>query len=387
MSKRNAKGAGMIRQRPDGTWEGRVTIGRDPGTGKQKQKSIYGKTQQEVRKRMTAAIAAIDQGLYAESPKMTVGQWLDIWLAEYTGGIKSGTLDSYKTQVKQNIKPAFGAVKLCELKPHQIQKHYNSLQQRLCGKSIKNVHGVFHKALQQAYLLGYIPLNPTDRVQLPKVIKKDIRPLTEKQITDFLNVIKGSEYESILKVDLFTGLRQGEIMGLTWDRIDFSNGTILIDRQMRLERKSGGSYLFDTTKTDQIRKIRPAPTVMAILKERKKEQAQARLAAGNQWQPEEGFENLVFTNQFGRHYCKATLTHNVTKFGERIGVNGLRFHDLRHTYAVSSILAGDDIKTISSNLGHTTIAVTMDIYAHFTDDMRNESARRMDEYMKRFSNL
>ena len=386
MPRRNAQGTGSIRQRQDGTWEARFTPGRDPGTGKQQQKSIYGKTQQEVRKKLTAALAEVDKGTYQEPSKLHVGEWLDIWLAEYTGGIKSGTLSSYKTQIEINIKPAFGAVKLSSLKPHQIQKHYNSLQQRLSAKSIKNVHGVFHKALQQAYLLGYIPLNPADRVQLPKIVKKDIKPLTEKQITDFINVIKGSEYESILKVDMFTGLRQGEIMGLTWDRVDFKAGTILIDRQLRLERKAGGKYLFDTTKTEQVRKIKPAPTVMEMLKQRKKEQAQERLKAGNLWDDSE-FPGLVFTNPYGKHYTKSTLTHNVTKFGEKIGIDGLRFHDLRHTYAVSSILAGDDIKTISSNLGHTTVSITLDIYAHFTDDMRNESARRMDNYMKRFANL
>lgn len=389
---RNAQGGGTIRKYNENLWQARITLGRDPGTGKQIQRSIYGKSQAEVRQKMTAALAGIDKGIYTEPSKLTVSKWADIWLEEYTNSIKEGTKASYKTQVETHIKPAIGALKLSALKPHHIQKFYNNLFSRtekpLSAKTIKNINGVLHKALQQAVLLNYIPLNPCDAVQLPKVQKKDIAPLDEKQLNDFLSAIKGSEYETILKVDLFTGMRQGEIMGLTWDRIDFKAGTILVDRQMILEKKKGGKYKFATTKTEQVRKLKPAPSVMAILQARRKEQLQQKLKAGSQWNEGDfAGAGLVFTNPLGGHFTKSTLTHNVTRIGERIGVEGLRFHDLRHTYAVSSIRAGDDIKTISSNLGHTTISITLDIYAHYTDDMRNDSANRMEAYMRAFSNL
>ena len=387
-TKRNAQGAGTIRQRSDGRWEARFTVGRHPGTGKQIQKSIYGKTQSEVRKKLTAAVSAVDMGAYTEPSKMTVGQWLDIWVKDYTGGIKDETKTQYEQICRVHLKPNFGNVKLLALKPHHIQAMYNTLvrEKGKSPKTVKNINGVLHKALQQAILLNYIPVNPCNAVQLPKVEKHEMTVLSENQIDSFLKEIKGTEYEDIFIVDLFTGMRQGEIMGLTWDRIDFEEGTILIDRQLIHERKRDGLYKFAPTKTDKARKIKPANFVIQILKERRKKQLQDKLIAGDMWD-DGGIPNLVFTNHFGLHYGKATLTHHITSLGKKIGAEGLRFHDLRHTYAVSSIRAGDDIKTISSNLGHTTVAMTLDIYAHFTTDMMNDSSDRMEAYSKRFINL
>ena len=169
MPKRKAaNGQGTIRQRADGTWEGRVSIGRDPGTGKHRQKYFYGKTQAEVRKKMTAFSAELDNGVFSEPSKLTVAQWLDIWRAEYSGGIKSSTVDQYRTQIEQHLKPAFGAVKLEKLSAPMIQKLYNQKQRErsadpkgragLSAKSIKNLHSVLHEALERAMKLGYPPL-------------------------------------------------------------------------------------------------------------------------------------------------------------------------------------------------------------------------------------
>ena len=387
MAKRAAQGSGTIRKFDDRLWQARITLGRDPGTGKQIQKSIYGKTQKEVREKMTALLAEKDKGTYVEPSKMTVGQWLDTWLKDYTGGIKEQTRTQYEQVCRIHLKPSFGAVALLALKPPAIQRLYNKLiETGRSPKTVKNVNGVFHKALQQAVLLQFIPVNPCDAVQLPKAVKPDLCVLNEEKISEFLTAIKGSEYENILKVDLFTGLRQGEIMGLTWDRVDFEAGTILIDRQLIRERKKNGLYKFASTKTEKGRKLKPAPFVMDILKAVRREQLQDKLKAGDRWN-DGGFPGLVFTNHFGQHFGRTTLTRNVSIIGKSIGVPGFRFHDLRHTYAVASIRAGDDLKTISSNLGHATIAITMDVYAKYTSDMMNASADRMEAYAKRFSNL
>ncbi len=388
---RAAQGSGSIRyDEKKKLWQGRVTLGRDPGSGKQIQKSIYGKSQAAVQKKMNDALHQIDEGTYTEPSRLTLSQWLDIWLKEYTGGIKEQTLVQYESVSRNHLKPNLGHVKLSALKPHMIQTLYNRLvrEMKKSPKTVKNINGVLHKVLQQAVLLQYIPVNPCQAVQLPKVHKANIQALTEAQIRDFLKDIQGSLYEDILKVDLFTGMRQGEIMGLTWDRVDFNTGTILIDRQMILERKRGGAYKFASTKTDRARKIKPAPFVLDILRARKDRQHFEKEAAGDKWDegPFSG-AGLVFTTPLGAHFGKDTLTHNVTRIGQRIGVPSLRFHDLRHTYAVISIRAGDDIKTISSNLGHSTIAITMDTYAHFTEDMQNDSAAHMQAYSARFAGL
>lgn len=118
---RAAQGAGTIRQRKDGRWEARYTVGRDPGTGKQVQKSIYGATEKEVLKKLQQVSVDIENGTYTEPSRMTVGQWLDIWLAEYNKEVKPRTLNLYKGQCSHRIKPGLGAVKLSALKPHIIQ--------------------------------------------------------------------------------------------------------------------------------------------------------------------------------------------------------------------------------------------------------------------------
>ena len=111
---RNAPGSGTIRQRKDGTWEARYTVGRDPGTGKQIQRSVYGKTKADVAKKMRAATHEIDEGIYIEPSKVTIERWFNIWLSEYLGSVKDSTREQYHYHLRVNIKPAMGAVKLTE---------------------------------------------------------------------------------------------------------------------------------------------------------------------------------------------------------------------------------------------------------------------------------
>lgn len=271
---RAAKGAGMIRQRPDGRWEARYTAGRDPATGKQIQKTVYAKTQGEVRKKLTQALNALDEGTYIEPSKLTVSSWLDIWLAEYVKDtVKPLTYHSYLTQCDYHIKPAMGAVKLSALNTPTIQSFYNKLfrgeikdKSALSAKTIKNIHGVLHKALKQAVTLGYIKFNPADACTLPRVVKKEIKPLDEADITAFLEAIQGHKYETIYQMTLFTGMRQGEALGLMWDCIDFDGGTIIVNKQLQKSKDKGGGYYLAPLKNDKARKITPAPAVMRILR-------------------------------------------------------------------------------------------------------------------------
>lgn len=131
---KGAKGGGTIRQRPDGRWEARYTLGIDPGTGKQIQKSVYGKTQKEVRQKLTAITAEIDNGVYQEPCKMTVNEWLDIWLKDYQIGVKDSTAYLYERQAKLYLRPALGNIPLETLKAHTVQRLYNSLSQEHDGQ-------------------------------------------------------------------------------------------------------------------------------------------------------------------------------------------------------------------------------------------------------------
>jgi integrase len=204
-------------------------------------------------------------------------------------------------------------------------------------------------------------------------------PLDEEETKLFLKAIKGHRFELLFTVTLFTGLREGEALGLTWDRIDFKRGTILINRQLQKEKKAGGEFRLVSLKNDRPRRITPAPWVMQLLKDRKVQQYEHMEKAGEDWSNP---LNLVFTNELGGNLIPQTVVRHFKEIVTSIGRPDARFHDLRHSYAVASIRSGDDIKTVQGNLGHATAAFTLDVYGHVTDQMREASSMRMQAYIQ-----
>ena len=388
-STRNAQGGGTIRQRADGRWEARYTVGRDPGTGKQVQRSVYGSTQKEVRQKLAQAVAALDSGTYTAPSKMTVGQWLDIWQQDYLNSVRPRTVEAYCCQIKNHIKPALGAIKLEALNSHTVQSFYNSLSQpkgdkpSLSPKSVKNIHGILHKALQQAVSIGYIRFNPVDACTLPRVEKKELKPLDEDDTAQFIEAIRGHRYETVFLVTLFTGMREGEVLGLTWDCVDFERGTVTINKQLQKTTTGGSVYALVPTKNGKGRVVAPAPFVMQLLRAQYRRQIEWRLKAGPVWEE----SSLVFTDEMGKHFNHHTVYQNFKRVVASIGMPEVRFHDLRHSFAVASIRSCDDIKTVQGNLGHATAAFTLDVYGHVTDQMKQESAQRMEGYIKRVMEL
>ena len=384
---KGAKGGGTIRQRPDGRWEARYTLGIDPKMGKQIQKSVYGKTQKEVRQKLTAITAEIDDGTYMEPCRMTLGEWLDIWLRDYLTGVKPSTAYLYQRQAKLYIRPALGSVRLDRLEPHTIQRFYNSLHEErdgkppLSAKSIKNIHGVLHKALKQAVLTGYLRTNPSEACILPRIIRKEMHPLEEDQVAVFLREVQGHPHEYLYKIALFTGLREGEVLGLGWEHIDFQTGTLTVKRQLRREQKKGGGYYFSPPKNNKSRCLTLAPSVIQLFRLQKLEQNSMRMEAGDAWEE----HGLIFTNQTGGYLSYRTVYDCFKRIVRNIGAPATRFHDLRHTFAVASIKSGDDIKTVQENLGHATAAFTLDVYGHVTKQMKQDSAARMEQFIKSVS--
>lgn len=386
MARKAAAGTGTIRKKTvtrNGKeytyWEARYTAGYDPGTGKQIQRSITGKTQKEVSKKLKEATAAIDAGTYTAPSKMTVGQWLDIWTEEYLGGVKPRTVDNYKGVVKARIKPGLGAVKLEVLSPHAIQSYYNGLiKEGLAPKTVRNIHGILHKALQQAVANGYIKTNPADHCILPRPVRRELAPLDEDMITAFLNAIKGHPLEDLFKVTLFTGMREGEALGLMWECVDLTAGMITIDKQLQLIRGSKGQYQIVPTKNSKGRTVALAPFVVSVLRRVKHRQLENRLRYGECWED----SDFVFTDELGHHLSASSVYKAFKKVVEEIGSPSTRFHDLRHSYAVASIKSGDDIKTVQENLGHATAAFTLDVYGHVTEQMKRASAARMEQFIK-----
>ena len=274
-SRKNASGAGTIRKktvrrggREYTYWEARYTVGFDPGTGRQKQKSVTGRTQKEVAQKLREVTVELDRGTYQEPCKMTLGQWLDIWQKDYLNSVKPRTVDTYRCEIENHIRPELGGIRLEALNTHTIQGFYNRLTTEtpkrgqktgLSPKTVKNVHGVLHKALQQAVAIGYLRFNPADACSLPRVERQELKPLDEASIGQFIAAVRGHPYEAVFLVTLFTGLRQGEVLGLTWECVDFAAGTVLISKQLQKMRTGDRGYYLASTKSGKSRKLTPRP--------------------------------------------------------------------------------------------------------------------------------
>ena len=381
-ARKNAQGAGTIRKRADGRWEARFTTGFDPASGKQVQKSIYGKTQKEVREKLAQITTELDDGTYMEPTKNTVEEWLDTWLETYVKySVKPYTLDAYQRNCDNYIKPMLGKIRLAALNAPQIQRFYNGLLtgKELSPKTVRNIHGVLHKALEQAVKLGMIRSNPTNLCDLPKVRRKEIHPMEQEEIAAFLKAIEGCKYELVYRVTLFTGMRQGEILGLTWDCVDFQHNALYVNKQLQKTKKVGGQYVLAPTKSGRSRMITVAPSVMDLLKKQKSQQAQMQLLAGQDWK---NHWDLVFTNEFGGNLSHFTVYKTFKEIVRSMGLDQERFHDLRHTFATLALQNGVDIKTVSSMLGHYDAGFTLRTYTHATRQKQDEAAETMGNFME-----
>ena len=395
--RKRVNGEGSIRKRSNGTWEARITVGTNPETGKLISKSIYGKTQKEVREKLKALQTAGQQAgeppavVLQQSEKapakpvqkeMTVGEWLDIWVSDYLADVKLGTKVHYESVVRLHLKPALGQIPLSQLKPPIIQAFYNRLRaENRSPKYIKNIHGILHRALDVAERVEYVEKNPTSACVIPRVVEKPVTPLDMPEQKRLFAALKGNPFESLFLTAIFTGMRVGEIIGLTWKCVDVEHGVIRIEKQLVQTRVKGQKYAFGTLKNGKTRIIAPAPYVMEVLTKHQEDQERQKRKMGDFWD-EGDFPGLVFTHPDGSHYSQPTIWKEFQHILKAAGLEHHRVHDLRHTFATNSIMAGDDIKTLQENMGHYSAAFTLDRYGHVTETMRKESANRMEAFIK-----
>ncbi len=367
-------------------YEVKCTVGYDPVTGKQIQRTITGKTQKEAIQKYKKIQAEVESRTYCSPCKYTVAEWLETWLTVYCKSIKTRTLFSYRENCEVHIIPALGDRKLKDLTYEEVQLFYNGLKNARTGadlspKTIKNIHGTLHRALERAKSLGYIPRNPADaeHIELPRIEKTEIVPFEEEEISRLIVELENNPYRNVLLVTLFCGFREGESLGLSWDCIDWKNRTIRIKQQLQKNRFTK-QYEIISPKGNRARTVSPPDFVFDLLTEQRKLQEKIKKDAGPLWNNP---WNLVYTRGDGSNLCPQTVYTNYKRRVKAIGCDDKRIHDLRHTFAVGGLQEGVDIKSIQADLGHFTAAFTVDTYAHITDGMREENRARRNAYVEK----
>jgi integrase len=370
MAKQRGHGEGSIYQRQDGRWAASITLEN------RKRKTFYGKTRREVQEKLRVALNEQKQGILSTGPQQTVKQFLEQWLEEvHKPAIRIGTYKGYRRYLDKHILPALGRVPIQKLTPQHVQAFYTRKQQEgLSAKSVNNIHGMLHKALDQAVRWGLVPRNVCDAVSLPKQIRREIQPLTEKQARQLLVAARGHSLEGLLTLAVTTGMREGELLALKWQDINFDTRSLHIRHSMGYI--PGKGYLEFEPKTSKgRRKVVLPPFVCQALKQHHKRQLEARLKVGSRWQD----RDLVFCNRYGGYLDPAHLRQRFDKLLREASLPDVRFHDLRHSAATILLSMGVPAKVVQEILGHSQISMTMDIYSHVLPDMQQQAMDKMND--------
>ena len=374
MAKKRANGEGNIRKRKDGRWEGRFTVGHDPITGKQITKNVLGKTQAEVKEKLKKALAEAGQVDFTKSGKYTVGIWMDEWFENVAKiKVRASSHQTYRGYIDNHIKPNIGNIPIEKLTTMDLQKFYRKLlttgrverieskdqPKGLSAKTVRNINQVISSAMDLAIAQKIIPSNPTNACELPKVEHQEMQTIPVEQLQAFLQEAKATGVYEMYYIELATGLRRGELLGLKWQDIDWKNGVIKVRRQVA--RVDGQIKEAPLKTKNSYRTVTISQQAIEILKGQKKKTNDA----------------YVFPSPNGGPISPDSVNNMLKRVLERAGIPKVRFHDLRHTFATIALQNGVDIKTVSGMLGHFSAGFTLDTYAHVTTSAQKEAAQTM----------
>ena len=350
-----------------------------------KQVALYATTREELYEKELEARRQVEDIIFRRQ-NPTVAEYCEKWLYMKSATISAATLRGYTYTMNTYIVKPLGDMYMSDVTADDIRLALipvSKMSEGLYNKVNMLFKCIFYSA-ERSQLLDYNPSVGISAKGGKTTKKKDA--LTDEQVKDFLRESSNDDLEIILKVILFTGLRESEALGLTWDNIDFKAGTLKVCKQLQKRRLADGGATLAPTKNGKSRTLKPAPFVMGLLDRQYREQAAQRLRSGEIWQgwqtAEERKTALVFTTPDGKSISQTSLRYHFKKVVEAIGVPSCRVHDLRHTFAVLSLQNGDDIKTVQGNLGHATAAFTLDVYGHVSEKMKEDSAARMEAYIK-----
>ena len=380
--KRRGNNEGSIRLRADGkTWEGIYTC--IDKNGKKVRRSVYAKSEPEVKEKLILAMADVITGDNLDPDTITVQQWAKQWINSFLLNTRDSTRYQYEQYLRLYVYPVIGSTRLQKVTKPMIQQIITKmLAAGRSPKTCKNVNGILHHMFDDAITSDYIKTNPAHKTKLPKIEKKDLVVLSGNTYVRFLKEISGKPFENIFYLAVFSGMREGEILGLTWDCVDFKTNKITVKKQLKRDSHIGeknSKYVLADTKTGNHRTLILDKSVMDVIHKEKSKQSENKLKLGENFKNE---MNLVFTDEYGRYINGRTLLKVFKKRVDAIGIPEMRFHDLRHSFATQSFRNGDSVVEVQRNLGHTQASTTLNVYAHCTEEMQTNSAKRMSEFIK-----
>ena len=375
MAKKRANGEGSIRKRKDGRWEGRYTAGHDPETGKAIYKNVLGRSQAEVKEKLKQAIGETQALDVTKVGKYTIGQWMEVWFQDYAKiKVRPSSHQTYQGYIHNHIRPNIGDIPLEKLTSLDLQKFYKKLlttgrvdrveakgqPKGLSAKTVRNIHQILSSALKLAQEQRLILTNPAEGCALPRVEHQEMKTLTTVQLASFFREARESGVFELYYLELATGLRRGELLGLKWEDVDLDRGDLRVRRQVS---RINGEVVEAPLKTKNAYRILPlAEDTVSVLKE------QRRKVGNSPW---------VFPSPNGGPISPDSVLHMLHRVLKRAGLPKVRFHDLRHTFATLALQNGVDVKTVSGMLGHFSAGFTLDTYAHITSAAQRQAAQTM----------
>ena len=371
MAKRRASGEGSIRKRSDGRWEGRYVAGHD-ANGKPIRKNVLGKTQAEVRDKLKKAIDIAQRTDVSRAQEYTVESWVRTWYEVYSKpNLRESTQERYWNHIQYHIIPEIGKIKLTKLKGRNIQVMYNNVRDHgrvnvskkkgtsLSPSYIRSLHRMLHQCLQRAVKEHLIPYNPCEDCILPKAEKLEMKILKPEDVSAFLEEAKRRDVLPMFFLELCSGLRKGELTALLWSDLDIERKTISVSKQAARQKGGGVKVLKPKTSTSIRIESIPQEAIDLLISEHEKH-------------PDNPY--MFPSPVTGGMYYPDAISRLNTKILASAGLEHIRFHYLRHTFATMALQNGVDIRTVSSMLGHADPGFTLRTYTHATNKMQEEAA-------------